>query len=682
MDHKEYLALVAELKKAATEYYDNDAPTISDYEYDEKMRRLRKTEAEHPEWVTSDSPSKHIGGSTGKSTFAKVTHAIPMQSLLDITSEEEVSDFAARFGSEMFSVEPKIDGLSLSVTYANGELVRGETRGNGHIGEDITENAKHIHGIPVRLNPVHGGGNLSLLEVRCECYLPVSEYEKINTEREAQGMELYENPRNAAAGILRTKDIDIVAHGNLHAFAFNVQRYEVLNADEDTLPFGSTHIGSLDLLKQMGFDVVEHEKCSAATVMQQIQHIGNHRDDLPYWIDGAVMKLDNIPLRERVGTTEKYPRWALAFKYPPEEKTTAVSDIILQVGRTGRVTPVAIFTPPIYLEGSTVSKATLHNPEFIEKLGLGIGDEVLVHKAQSIIPEVVKVVKKSDADPHIFNVFDYTCPSCGSKLVHGADENGGGESGAYCVNPACPAQLSRHIEFFCSRDVMDIAGMGPAIIDSFIGHGWLTCINDVYRLEDYKDEIAALEGFGAKSTEKLLAAIQKSKANDIDRLIKGLGMSGIGRHIGRELARKYEDIWAIAEASEAELAAINGVGAVSANVIFDFFHQTENTAALRHLEALGVNFKSLSFGGAESGGKFAGLTFVITGTLPTMSREEATAFIEANGGKVSGSVSKKTSYLLAGEAAGSKLTKAQELGIPVIDEARAKEMATDSGAPI
>ena len=703
MKYEEYQALVAELKHHAELYYDNDAPEISDYEYDAKMQTLRQVEQEHPEWVTPDSPSQHIGGSAGKSTFEKVTHEVPMQSLLDITTEDEVNDFINRYPDQLFSVEPKIDGLSISVTYENGVLIRAETRGDGLVGEDITENAKHIHGVPVKLNAVHGGGNLGLIEVRCECYMPVAEFERVNAENEKLGKKTFVNPRNAAAGILRTKDIEEVKRGGLHAFAFNVQRFELLNPDSEELPLGFSHIESLDFLRSLGFATVTYYGCDVASVMKWIRYIGENRDQYPYWTDGAVVKLNNLPLRESIGGTSKYPNWARAFKYPPEEKTTKVSDIILQTGRTGRVTPVAVFDPPIFLEGSTVGKATLHNQAYIDSLGLSIGDTVLVHKAQSIIPEIIRVVKKAEPvlvpdgnppipAPKVYNIFDHVCPSCGSKLVEGTDENGDGHGVPYCVNPTCLAQLSRRIEFFCSRDCMDIAGMGPAIIEKFISLGWLKDVTDIYHMKEHRDEISKLEGFGEKSADKLLSAIEKSKDCEFDKLLKSLGIPGIGRHIGKVLAKKEKYIHGISMWSKEELAALDGIGEVSANALYTAFHGsffapdvaddgTVNSGwALRltsKLEELGVNTVSKEYGKVEAGGALNGLTFVITGTLPTMSREEAKSFIEANGGKVSGSVSKKTSYLLAGEAAGSKLTKAQELGIPIINEETVKGMAVN-----
>lgn len=674
MDRKEYMKACKQAKTWAKEYYDNDAPSVSDYDYDTLMRQLRDAEAAHPDWITPDSPTQHVGGSTGKSTFAKVQHAVPMLSLLDITSEAELNEFLDRFPGEVFSVEPKIDGLSISVTYEDGVLTRAETRGDGLIGEDITENAKQILGIPPFL-PVPG---YKVLEVRCECYMPVAEFERINKENEKLGKRIFVNPRNAAAGILRTKDVEEVKRANLHAFAFNVQRFEFTSGEKPrSNPLGVSHLASLDLLRWLGFETVEHYGSGRKGVYGLIQHIGEERDKLPYWIDGSVVKLDDIHLRDKIPGTSKYPNWARAFKYPPEEKTTTVVDIILQAGRTGRITPVAVFDPPVFLEGSTVSKATLHNPEFISGLDLNLGDEVVVHKAQSIIPEILKVAKKH-AIGH-FNVYGCTCPSCGGMIVPGA-EDGEDAGGAYCLNPMCPAQMSRHLEFWGSRECMDIAGFGPAVIERFTALGWLNSINDIYRLKDHRDEMAKLDGFGAKSADKLLAAIEESKTRDIDRLIKALGIPGVGRHIGRELAKRYPGIWEIAGLTESQLAAIDGIGEVSARVISEFFRDVDNRRMLKATEALGVNFLSKSYGAAPAEGALSGFTFVITGTLPSMGRDAAKALIESHGGKVSGSVSKKTSFLLAGEAAGSKLEKAQELGVKIISEGELLGMIGEEGA--
>ena len=682
-----YLALVSKLAAYADAYYNEDNPVISDAEYDALMCQLRAVEAEHPDWVVPESMTQRVANSTGKSSFEKVEHAVPMLSLQDVFSEDNVTEFVKRFpDGTQFSVEEKIDGLSMSVTYENDgfgrvELVKAETRGNGYIGEDITENAKCIVGIPRFLKPTvlhgnvpddgtyNGTAKIKTLEVRCEVYLPVKEFERINAENEKTGKRLFANPRNAAAGILRTKDVDAVKAANLHAFAFNVQRIEYTEDDFDLLgamhpAFENSHFGQLICLQELGFDTATgFRDNSLERVLESIRYIGEYREKLPYWTDGAVVKIDDLQLREELGATNKYPRWAVAYKYPPDEKVTRITEIVLQTGRTGRVTPVAILEP-VFLEGSKVSKATLNNPDFIEGLNVNTGDTVRVHKAASIIPEIMEVTHKN-SDGY-FDIFACKCPSCGGKLEKDVDENGNGVM-AVCKNPNCPAQFSKHVEFWASRDVMDIDGLGPAQIDKFIELGWLKSIPDIYRLHEHKAEMEELPGMGKRSTEKLLAAIDKSKANDIDRLIKGLGIDGVGRHIGKSLASKHSDIFYISAMPVEELPSIEGIGEKSAAAIHDYFSKTSNMDMLWELHRLGVNTASLSCGKTNHG-SLDGLTFVITGTLPTMNREEAKALIEANGGKVSGSVSKKTNYLLAGENAGSKLTKAQELGIAVIDE--------------
>lgn len=681
MNQNEYLKLVAEIRHHSELYYNQAAPEISDYEFDELMMRLRAVEAEHPEWVLPDSPTQAVGASGGESTFEKVQHAVPMLSLLDIHDEDSVTSFITDTAVDSYSVEEKIDGLSVSVTYDQGVLVKGETRGDGNIGEDITENVKHIAGIPFRLNDVELLPAPVELEVRCEVYLPVEQFERINAEREAAGKKLFVNPRNAAAGILRTKDTGAVKAAQLHAFAFNVQRVELANPGEPL--FGNSHIDSLIALRELGFDPVQAFRAhTAEEAISFIRGIGESRETLPYWIDGAVVKVDDLQVRERLGNTAKYPRWAVAYKYPPQEKKTVIRDIVLQCGRTGRVTPVAMFDG-VFLEGSTVRKATLNNPEFIQKLGADIGDEILVHKAASIIPEVIRVTRKGMPRhdpgaavpiPAYFDMLSKPCPSCGGKLIAKEDEEGKEGVGAYCVNPNCPAQLSKHLLFWGSRDCMDIENFGPAVIDQFIGLGWLNQVNDIYRLHEHREEMAKLKGWGKRSADNLIAGIEKSKSQNIDRLIKALGMLGIGRHIGSALAAKYPDLWAISRLEKDELDTIEGIGDISAVVIYDYFHAPENIAALKELETLGVNFISQTYGEQKTG-KLEGSTFVITGTLPTMSREEAKAYIEAHGGKVSGSVSKKTNFLVAGEAAGSKLTKAQELGIHILTETELKDMA-------
>lgn len=692
---KEYESLKKQIVHHSHLYYDLDSPEITDYEFDAMMQQLKEAEEENPEWVTPDSPTQHVGGNTGKPTFEKVEHTVPMLSLQDVFSEKEVCSFIAGIPGESslripeYVVEEKIDGLSVSATYRKGKegaisIVRAETRGDGYVGEDITENARHIIGIPESLNRVVleefvSGRNLNAatddiieLEVRFEVYLPVDEFVRLNKENEKAGKKLFVNPRNAAAGILRTKDLEAVKNAHLHAFAFNVQRI-----DMDKSFFLSRHDESLSVLRKLGFDTVpSYPVYIIEDILEKIHKIGSYRSSLPYWIDGAVVKINDLKRRKKLGETNKYPRWAVAYKYPPEEKEAVIADIILQTGRTGRITPVAVFEEPVFLEGSSVSRATLNNPKFIEEKEIDIGDTVLVHKAASIIPEIVRVTKK-EAKGLYYDIFSHTCPVCGGHLVAGADENGNNESGAYCVNPSCPAQFSKHVEFWCSRDCMDIRGLGPAQIDKFIELGWIRGLNDIYRLGVHKEEMEKLEGFGKKSVSNLLAAVEESKTRDIDRLIKALGMPGVGRHIGKALAKKYPDIWAIAGLTCSELESIEGIGEISANVLYAYFHNEERLRSLREAQGLGINVVSLSFKDMDENAgtaPLAGLTFVITGTLDGMGRNEAKALIETSGGKVSGSVSKKTSYLLAGEAAGSKLTKAQELGVPVIGLEELKEM--------
>lgn len=677
MTNNEYKKMVELANKAGSAYYDQDDPIMSDYDYDIIMRKLKAFESKNPDKIDKNSPTQHVGGSTGKSTFEKVNHVIPMLSLQDIFTAEEIKDFLLKFPNEEFSVEEKIDGLSISVTYQNGSLVRAETRGDGYIGEDITENAKHIYGIPLRFSDMDGADNIKTLEVRCEVYLPVSKFDEINNGLENQGKKTFANPRNAAAGLLRTKDISAVKDAGLRGFAFNVQRIELID-DTKAMPFDiNIHSNLLNYIEYLGFLAVKHYTVQGGYVINAIRMIGDYRSSLGYWIDGAVVKLEDIRKRNEVGETNKYPRWAVAFKYPPEEKETVVKDIILQTGRTGRVTPIAVLEPVI-LAGTRVEKATLHNPQIIESLGVNIGDTVLVRKAAEIIPEIIKVTKPAyygegyEVPKSHFEVLSHQCPSCGGMIEPDKDGNG-----AYCNNPNCPAQIARKFEFWASRDCMDIAGFGPAIIDRFIELGWLKEIPDIYRLYNHRDEMVLLDGFGDRAADKLLDAIEQSKDRDIDRLIKALGIPGIGRHIGKELAKRFPGFYAVMTLSLWDLEHIDGIGAISAKVMYDTFQKQEFKDMMVELCNLGINVKSKSFVSKESGNlnlKFEGITFVITGTLPTMKREEAKELIEKYGGKVSGSVSKKTHYLLAGEAAGSKLSKAKELGIQVLSEEELKNM--------
>lgn len=674
---KDYQAIRDLTKEAAKAYYDEDEPIFSDAVYDGYIRLLRAYEELHPE-KKEGSPTQVVGGSPGKSSFEKVTHAVPMLSLQDVFSQDDVTSFVRSFAPQTaFVVEEKIDGLSVSVTYENGKLARAETRGDGYIGEDITENVKFIKGIPETLRLFCGQTLPTLLEVRCEVYLPSAAFETINAARQEKGEKLFQNPRNAAAGILRTKDVREEEMSELRAFAFNVQR--VVWLDSSSPSFGPLHSDSLLFLKDIGFEPVRcYYAESGREVIEKIDMIGKYRSSLSYWIDGAVVKVNSLPLREKAGNTAKYPRWAIAFKYPPEEKETVVKDIILQTGRTGRITPVAVLEP-VFLAGTKVERATLHNPQFIEQIGVNTGDTVLVRKAAEIIPEIIRVVKPAYCDEgntvpkSHYEVLSQVCPSCGAPIC--PDEDG---NGAYCNNPNCPAQISRRFEFWASRDCMDIQGLGPAQIERFIELGWLKTLPDIYRLKEHRNEMVALDGFGEKAADKLLDAIEQSKDRDIDRLIKALGIPGIGRHIGKELAKRFPGFYAVMTLSLWDLEHIDGIGAISAKVMYDTFQKQEFKDMMVELCNLGINVKSKSFVSKESGNlnlKFEGITFVITGTLPTMKREEAAKFIEDHGGKVSGSVSKKTDYLLAGEAAGSKLSKAKDLGIAIISEDEMKALA-------
>ena len=667
MDREEYLTAVAQAAKWAEEYYDNDEPSVTDFEYDMLMQKIKKAEKEHPEWVVELSPTQHVGGSAGKSTFEKVEHAVPMLSIQDVFSEEEVEEFIGQYPNETFSVEKKIDGLSLSVTYRGGVYIRGETRGDGRVGEDITENARHIIGIPEKLK-LKGSGGMGLLEVRCEVYMPVSEFERVNQEQAAAGKKLFANPRNAAAGILRTKDVAVVKAAKLHAFAFNIQRYEPLPDAGDNIFETTSHLETLRIIHELGFDIVDAYAAKGKEVFQCIQKIGDSRDGLAYWVDGAVVKIDDLQLRERLGNTVKFPRWCVAFKYPPEERDTIVKEIKVQAGRTGVLTPVAVFEP-LQLCGTTVTRATLHNQGFIDSMCIDVGSTIRVIKSGEIIPKVIKAVKPA---PKPYKIGK--CPACGATAVMLTDENGEETGVAGCPNEACPAKFSKYVEFFCSRDVMDIGGMGPAVIDKLIDIGAVEEIQDLYYLDRHSDQIKALDGFGDKKLRSMLENIEKSKANDIDRVIKAFGIQGVGRVTGKALAERYPDMEAISKLEESELMAIDGIGDITAHDIYTFFHSEDGLARYHALADAGVNMKSLIYGKNAGDGKLSGLTFVITGTLPSMGREEAKALIETNGGKCAGSVSKKTNYLLAGEAAGSKLTKAHDLGIPVITEQELMEM--------
>lgn len=674
MNEKQYLALVAEASKAANAYYLNDDPIMSDYEYDAMIQDIRRFEAQNPEKISPDSPTQKVAESVLKSSFAKVTHAVPMLSLLDVFNSEEVSKFVAANPGQTFAVEEKIDGLSMSATYQNGKLIRAETRGDGFIGEDVTENAKFILGLPKSLNTAVFQAP-DVLEVRLEVFLPVDRFLAINKEREKNDEKLFANPRNAAAGLLRTKDVNAMKDAGLECFIFNVQRCEGF------IPYGNSHIDSLIAMRSYGFQTVQcYRANSEEGVLDIIKCIGETKHTLKYWIDGAVVKVDSLTERDASGTTGKYPKWAVAYKYPPEEKETTVVDIVLQTGRTGRVTPVVIFEP-VFLAGTKVNKATGHNQRFLEDLNVNIGDRIVVRKAAEIIPEIVKVVQKGSA--HNYDMRQHVCECCGTPIT--VDAEG---MDCKCLNPNCPVQFSRYVEFFASRDCMDIRGMGPAVIEVLIEHELIKDVTDIYTLYTIPETIEEL--LGKRTAEKLFAAIEDSKHRSLDRVIKALGMPGIGRHIGKVLAEQYGSMYAIAEIPVAyihengmagaiqakvdEFTALEGVGDTSAKVLVNYFVNIDNMTRIHMLANQGVNmFAEKKVAPAADSG-FAGKTFVITGTLPTMSRNDAAAYIEERGGKVSGSVSKKTDYLVCGEAAGSKLDKAKALGVPVITEEQLKAL--------
>ena len=633
-------------------YYDQDEPEISDFEYDMLLRELENLESEYPEVMTADSPTQRVGGSAGEK-FSPVTHTVPMESLHDSFSHEEIIEFDRRVretvGEPVYVVEPKIDGLSVSAEYRNGVFVRGSTRGDGLVGEDITENLRTIRSLPMRLNkPV------PYLEVRGEVYMSLASFESLTARQEEKEEKPFKNPRNAAAGSLRQKNAGVTAERELDIFIFNVQQIE---GEE----LGS-HKQSLEYLRELGFTTLPfYYVCSSADeVIDRIEAIGNSRGSLEFQIDGAVVKLDSFEQRHILGSTAKFPRWAEAYKYPPEEKETELLDIEINVGRTGVLTPTAILSP-VTLAGTTVSRATLHNEDFIRDKGIRIGDTVILRKAGEIIPEVVAVTAhKEDSVPF---EMPRVCPSCGAPVAY---ENG--EAALRCTNTDCPAQLMRHMIHFVSRDAMDIDGLGERVLHTMTEMGLITSPLDLYRLT--KEDIMTLEKKQDKSAEKLINAIEHSKSNDLYRIVFALGIRHIGQKGAKLLANRFLTLDAIAEAPVGAIAEIEGFGDIMAQSVADYFALEESKKLVEEIKALHINTDNLNPPSVPAeNSPFLGKTFVITGTLPNYKRTEAAAIIESLGGKVSGSVSKKTDYVLAGEEAGSKLTKAQSLGITVIDEA-------------
>ena len=628
-------------------YYDQDAPELEDFEYDALNRELKELEAQFPQLITPDSPTQHVGG-TPAGKFAKVTHAVKMESLQDAFSYEELRDFDRRVRGEGISpryvVEVKIDGLSVSLEYENGAFVRGSTRGDGIVGEDVTKNLATIKDIPKKLLNAP-----EFLEVRGEVYMPHAAFEQLVEEQELNDKQPFKNPRNAAAGSLRQKDSKITASRGLSIFVFNIQQIRGKELH--------SHQESLNYVKQLGFVVSPryHSFDNIDDAIAEIEAIGQMRGTLPFDIDGAVIKVDDFAQRGMLGSTNKFPRWAIAFKYPPEEKETELQQIDITVGRTGVLTPTAVFTP-VQLAGTTVSRAILHNEDFIRQLDVRIGDRILVRKAGDIIPEVVAVTQHKDgSEPY---QMPQVCPSCGAPAVHLE-----GEAALRCVNPECPAQALRNIIHFASRNAMDIDGLGKAVAAQLVSKGYVHSAADLYDLTE--EQLMTLDKFKEKSARNLLNAIEASKENNLDKLLFGLGIRNIGEKAAASIAEHFRSMQAVREAGEEQLSEIDGFGAVMAQSVLAFFAKEGTEDLLGRLERAGVN---MEWHGEEKTDKLAGKTIVVTGTLPTLSRAEAEALITKNGGKASGSVSKKTAYVLAGEAAGSKLTKAQQLGIPVIDE--------------
>ena len=640
--------LRAVIEKNNRLYYDQDAPELEDFEYDALTRELKELEAQYPELVTAASPTQHVGG-TPSGRFQKVTHAVKMESLLDAFSYDELRDFDRRVrdaGIEPeYVVEIKIDGLSCSLEYENGELVRASTRGDGVVGEDVTANVRAIKKIPKKLKNAP-----EFLEVRGEVYMPHEAFRHLCAEQELQGTAPFKNPRNAAAGSLRQKDAKITGSRGLSIFVFNVQQVRGKEL--------STHAESLDYLKSLGLPVSPryHIVHDIEDAIREIEQIGQNRSKLDFDMDGAVIKVNDFAQRAQMGSTNKFPRWAIAFKYPPEVKETTLRSIEVAVGRTGVLTPTACFDP-VFLAGTTVARATLHNEDFIRQFGLCIGDTIQVRKAGDIIPEVIGVVHHpEDAAPY---QMPEVCPSCGAPVVHLEDE-----AALRCVNPECPAQSLRNLIHFASRNAMAIDGLGEAVAIQLSDKGLVHTVADLYTLTE--DDLLTLDKFKKKSAQNLLTAIEGSKRNNLDKLLFGLGIRNIGDKAAALLGEHFGSMDALREATPEQMCEIDGFGEVMAQSVVEFFAKDGTKDLLARLAAAGVN---MQWTGEKKGTALAGKTLVVTGTLPTLSRQEAEALITQNGGKAAGSVSKKTSYVVAGEAAGSKLTKAQTLGIPVIDEA-------------
>ena len=649
----EYEQLCKQAEQHNFNYYVLDDPTIEDDEYDRLMRRIKEIEAENPEIVSESSPTQHVGG-YAINTFEKVTHEVQMGSLQDVFSKGELYEFDERVkkavGKAVYCVEPKIDGLSVSLEYKDGIFTRGSTRGDGFVGEDITKNLKTIKSIPMVLRE-----KIPFIEVRGEVYMPKADFEKLVRKQLENDEQPAKNPRNAAAGSLRQKDSRVTASRGLDIFVFNLQRIEGREL--------TCHSESLDYMKSLGFNVIDGYKTfdNIEDAVSRIMEIGENRQSYSYDIDGAVIKVDDFELRNELGSTAKVPKWAVAFKYPPEEKETKLLDIEINVGRTGALTPGAVFEP-VWLAGTTVSRAVLHNQDYIDSKDIRIGDIIAVRKAGDIIPEVVRSVSHAEnSEPF---VIPHICPVC-----HGKAERAEDEAVIRCVNIDCPAQLLKNIEHFASRPAMNIDGLGEAVVKQLVENRLISTVADLYSLQ--QQDLEMLPGFAKVSASKLIANIENSKTNSPDRLLFALGIKGIGQKNAQLLMKHFGSIEKLSETSSEEISAVENFGDILANNIFTALHEPHMTELIERLKSYGVNTVYQSDVKSD---KLAGLTFVITGTLPDMTRDEAKTLIEQNGGKCSGSVSKKTSYVLAGEEAGSKLTKAQQLGVTVISQQQLIEM--------
>lgn len=646
---KEITKLRREIEKYARLYYVYDNPAISDYEYDLLMQRLKALESEHPELITPDSPTQRVGGEA-LSQFEPITHQVPLESLTDVFSYDELYSFGEKMDSLLsdihdYSVEPKVDGLSMSLEYENGVFVRGATRGDGVTGENVTENLRTVRSLPLRIENAP-----ERLIVRGEVYMSKAVFNELNEQREKNGEPLLANPRNAAAGSMRQLDPKIAASRKLDIVFFNMQ----YSSDDKY----TTHIETLDAMREMGFPVIPYKRFDTISeCVERIEWLGENRGELPYEMDGAVIKINSLAQREALGSTAKAPRWAVAFKYPPEKKESRVVDVVIQVGRTGVLTPKVI-VEPIRLAGTTVSAATLHNQDNIDRLDLRIGDTVLLQKAGEIIPEVLSVNKAKRPEGTVPFVMPRVCPECGSPVVR--DEDG---VALRCTSPECPAQRLRNIEHFASREAMDIEGLGISVCESLIASGLVNSAADLYYLD--VTSVSELDRLGKKSAENLIAAIEKSKDAGLARLLCGLGIRQVGQKAAKVLASHFESLDNLIAADIEALTQLPDIGEITAGFIIDWFNNPQSMHLIGRLREAGVSFSSKE---DKRDNRFAGLTFVLTGTLEQFTRDEASAIIESYGGKASSSVSKKTSYVLAGENAGSKLAKAESLGVQIISE--------------